>query len=722
AYILSVLSTGYEPKELRVKVLPEQTSTIDIALTVEVTELNEVVILGENAEVQQLLLSAKAIAVIDTEQAKIQTIDLGEVLTRTQGVNVQRSGGLGSNAQLSLNGLTNDQIRFFVDGVPLRSMGYVFGLANVPVNLVDRVEVYKGVVPVRFGADALGGAVNLVSNQAFEGTGGTISYQVGSFNTHRLAFNGYHQPQNGNYFIKASGFYDYTQNNYDIDVEVPDARGKLTEQTIERFHDDYLARGLNVDFGLRNLTWADELMIKGFMSDGERDLQHNFIMSIPYGEVTTDYASLGGLLRWRKNFGQGLSIENVAGLSENQTELLDTASFVYTWEGTPSVNLDGDIILRDPPGERGVPSDIQFVDRTYYNRFNLDLRLGNYHQLRFSSSPTFDSRSGRNFLITDPETVDRFTLRNEILTFTNGVEYEYKRSDKINIIAFFKSYTQNLNTQDIENGGLLTDVERRTNDLGYGANLKYSVSNRLELKTSYEWATRLPNVQEVFGDGVFISDNVDLEPERSHNINLALNYKTRFFGNSNIGLGVNGFVRDVRNLIVLLGADEVFVYQNVADASSRGVELNMSWSSYDRNINFVANSTYFDFVNTAESGPFAAFNGDRIPNRPYLFFNSSLRYRFDQLFEDPNDLIVFAGSRYVHDFFRSWESAGRQDTKQVIPGQFTQNIGVTHNRSFSNKRLALTLEVQNLTDAKVFDLFGVQRPGREYYFKTIFTF
>ena len=40
-----------------------------------------------------------------------------------------------------------------------------FGIANVPVNLIERVEIYRGVVPIRFGADALGGAVNLVSDQ-----------------------------------------------------------------------------------------------------------------------------------------------------------------------------------------------------------------------------------------------------------------------------------------------------------------------------------------------------------------------------------------------------------------------------------------------------------------------------------------------------------------------------------------------------------------------------
>ena len=148
----------------------------------------------------------------------------------------------------------------------------------------------------------------------------------------------------------------------------------------------------------------------------------------------------------------------------------------------------------------------------------------------------------------------------------------------------------------------------------------------------------------------------------------------------------------------------------------------MSWTSFDGNLRIVANSTYFDFVNTSDSGIFGAFKGDRIPNRPYLFFNSAFKYRLGNIFSGQNNLVIFGGTRYVHEFFRSWESAGRRDSKQIIPSQFTQNIGITHNRFLKNKKLAFTGEIQNLSNAKVFDLFGVQRPGRAFYLKTIFTF
>src|SRR5262249_46315399 len=150
--------------------------------------------------------------VVETETARRQSADLGEVLARTQGVGVQRSGGLGSETRFSLNGLTDDQIRFFLDGVPLELAGYPFGIANVPVNLVERAELYRGVVPVRFGADALGGAVNLVSDDHVDGTHAGGSLQVGSFGTLRATVNGRHLSHWG-WLTRVSAFHDHADND-----------------------------------------------------------------------------------------------------------------------------------------------------------------------------------------------------------------------------------------------------------------------------------------------------------------------------------------------------------------------------------------------------------------------------------------------------------------------------------------------------------------------------
>lgn len=59
---------------------------------------------------------------------------------------------------------------------------------DIPASIVDRVEVYKGVVPAYLGGDALGGAINIVTNESKKNYY-DISYRVGSFNTHQVDFN-----------------------------------------------------------------------------------------------------------------------------------------------------------------------------------------------------------------------------------------------------------------------------------------------------------------------------------------------------------------------------------------------------------------------------------------------------------------------------------------------------------------------------------------------------
>ncbi|MEM1097048.1 MAG: carboxypeptidase-like regulatory domain-containing protein, partial [Bacteroidota bacterium] len=146
---------GYETAQQTVAVPPGETVNVEIELAVATVGLDGVTVVAET-EASRIERSAQAVAVLDLVEERVQTADLGEVLARTEGVAVQRAGGLGSGTRVSLNGLSDDQVRFFFNGLPLGLAGYPFGIANIPVNLIERAEVYKGVVPIRFGADALG--------------------------------------------------------------------------------------------------------------------------------------------------------------------------------------------------------------------------------------------------------------------------------------------------------------------------------------------------------------------------------------------------------------------------------------------------------------------------------------------------------------------------------------------------------------------------------------
>lgn len=714
-YHLVISGIGYERHKKEVVLKPGQNIHVVIRLNEDTQQLAEVIIRAEsNAE--QLEMTAKAVSALDTREVKLKTADLGEVMARLEGVSVQRTGGLGSDTRFSLNGLTGDQVRFFLDGIPLNYSPYSFGMANVPVNNIEQVEIYKGVVPIQFGADALGGAVNLVTANVPEGFSGSASYQVGSFGTQRVTSDiKYFHPRSG-WFVDAGGFYDYADNNYEVDVAVADEKGKLREVTVPRFHDTYLAYGINIAAGVRDRKWADELSIKGFYANYEKDIQHNQIMAgIPFGDVRSFNSSKGFNLTYRKNFGEKIDVELLGGFNNTERIFLDTSRFVYNWFGEKIKESDGDILLTQP-GEIGDVSHQFTWDDNYFARLNAFYKILPNHTLKLTLAPSYTFRTGDELFI---GTFDPLAAEGELLTMVNGLEYTFTTpGGKLQNILFGKRYDQRLKAKRAVPGEvefLLT--ERSVHHYGYGNGLRYEVSNQFAFKVSYEFAIRMPRQDEVFGDGQFIIKNLELQPERSHNANLEFTYEQIGTG-SEWHLKSNLFVRNISDLILLLPAtDRSSIYRNVFEANSIGAELAGKWSGLQDKLTLDFNTTYQHFYNSSRKGAFEAFYGDRIPNMPYFFANGSVNYIVPAAFNESDKFSFFWNSRYVHQFFRSWESAGIRSFKLEIPRQLVNNAGVTYELMNNKLRYSLTVEIQNVNNAKVFDFLGVQRPGRAYYVK-----
>ena len=180
---------------------------------------------------------------------------------------------------------------------------------------------------------------------------------------------------------------------------------------------------------------------------------------------------------------------------------------------------------------------------------------------------------------------------------------------------------------------------------------------------------------------------------------------------------INLFLRDAENLIVLLGADQFFTYQNVFGAISQGIEGSVGWTSPDGLISLDGNFTWLDFRNNSSGGTFGDFDGDRIPNRPYEFANASARMNWYGVISDYDEISLALHTRYVHEFFRGWESVGLRQFKDTVPSQTTHSLGFIYKLDLESATLNFSAEVQNLTDKKAFDFFGVERPGRSYNLK-----
>ena len=127
-------------------------------------DLKEVKVVGKS-KARRMQEQAYAISVVDLAKQYVSATPLNKVLNTVTSVKIREEGGLGSNYSLSMNGFSGNQVKFFIDGIPMDNFGSSFNLANISANMADRIEVYKGVLPVYLGSDALGGAVNIVTRR-----------------------------------------------------------------------------------------------------------------------------------------------------------------------------------------------------------------------------------------------------------------------------------------------------------------------------------------------------------------------------------------------------------------------------------------------------------------------------------------------------------------------------------------------------------------------------
>ena len=121
---------------------------------------------------------------------------------------------MGSKVNYNINGLSGNSIKIFIDGVPASNYGPSFSLSSIPSALIERIEVYKGVVPGYLSEDALGGAINIILKQR-RNKSLTTSYSIGSFNTHQWNAAGSYRWNNGLTF-DGSAFYNYSDNSYKV--------------------------------------------------------------------------------------------------------------------------------------------------------------------------------------------------------------------------------------------------------------------------------------------------------------------------------------------------------------------------------------------------------------------------------------------------------------------------------------------------------------------------
>lgn len=720
-YTLVVSAVGYETVEKSVTLFRGERVRQNVVMVPKATELDEVVVVASG--VGRVKRSAFNAVAVDTKELQNSTKNLSDALSRLPGMKLRESGGVGSDTQLMLDGFSGKHIKVFIDGVPQEGVGSSFGLNNIPVNFAERIEVYKGVVPVGFGTDALGGVINIVTNKTRRKSFVDASYSYGSFNTHKSYVNVGQTFGNG-LMYEVNAFQNYSDNSYSIDTYVTRFLEDGTEQTnareierVKRFNDTYHNEAVIGKIGLVDKKFADRLLLGFTYSHMYKEMQTGVRQEVVFGAKHRKGHSLMPSLEYLKRdlFVKGLDISLTANYNYGLTQNIDTVPYKYNWYGE-----------RKYTGTAGEQSyqDNESKNKNWNGTFKANYRLGEQHTFTLSHVLNFFERSSRSKVGSDP-TLSDFSIPKKTRKNISGLSYRLMPSERWNFSVFGKFYNQHSAgpvSQNPDGVGNYVSLSKTVSSLGYGAAGTYFILKDLQAKLSYEKAYRLPSDEELFGDEDLEAGKADLRPEKSDNVNLNLSYSLQ---KGKHGVYVEGGVvyRDTRDYIQRgiskHGSTYYGSYENHGRVKTKGfnvsarysyahwLSLGGTYSSMDSRDaeKYVAGGT------AQESLTYKA----RIPNQPYRFANFDLSLFWHDLLAKGNVLSLSYDSYYQHEFPLYWENIGDASTKKRVPEQFSHNLALTY--SLQKGRYNVSLECRNITDEQLFDNFSLQKAGRAFYGK-----
>ncbi|UMB59928.1 TonB-dependent receptor [Lutibacter sp. A80] len=707
---------------------------INFTLSEDVESLKQVVVNGKS-EKTKVETQGFAVNIVDTKVASLRNVQINELLNTTVGVKIRQNGGLGSNVQYSLNGLSGGSVRIFIDGIPISMYGSSFSLNSIPPSMIKNIEVYKGVIPGHLADDALGGAINVVLHKGTK-TNLNASISYGSFNTLQTSINGLYRFEKSGFTVKASLFHNNSDNDYKVwGGQVKDIAqdGSQTPITARRFYDAYKSTGGMAQIGFTDVKWADQFLIGFTGSEDYKEIQHGAFMTLHpyYGRFSETNAQLANLTYQKKNlFTEGLDV-NVTGLyGERNTIVNDTVAAAYTWSGERLVGFDGNYLNYSWGSQQEGGPTLTKVNRNVASiRTGVSYAINKNHKILvnhiYSGLDREDSDEMKSLL------ENTFKQTSDLYKNIYSLSYELNAfEEKLKVNVFGKNYGQKvLNTSPVFNDDeteVIDEVFKSDQNFnGFGFAASYAILPNLVLLTSAEKAIRLPDETEVFGD---VADNVEanlnIQPEISKNYNVGFRFGKFNIQKHNFTISTNFFSRKIEDLIgfasnadrIVESSDELVHYDNFDESTtSKGVEAEINYS-YNNNLGFNFNFSRLTLESRNRAG-----NIVDIPNTPLFTINSGLRYSIKNVLQHKSRLNVFYNIYFTDEFsyiMNQGTNVAGLDAF-LVPTQFIQDFGLSY--TFPKENFVVSFDAKNIFNEAAYDNRSVQKPGRAFYLKLNYT-
>ena len=520
-FTVVVKMVGYKTQEKKVAIKHDATQELNFALASDDVDLDEVVVSANRNETQRRL----APNLVNVIGGKL--FDITQSTCLAQGLNFQPGVRTDDNCQnfrfnqVRINGLDGHYSQILVDSRPVfSSLNGVYGLEQIPANMIDRVEVVRGGGSALFGASAIGGTINIITKEPIRNSasfGHTFMSQGGS--------NSFDNVTTGNVSLvtddNQAGIYAYgqtrTRRGYDYDGDGYTELPELNNQT----------------FGL-----------------------NSYLRLSPYSKLSLQYHGIHEFRRGGNKLDQAPHEANIAeqaehniqggGLTYNfySPDEKNRLSAYFSFQTTARKSYYGGI------GE-GTDEDIETAENAYGTTHNFTYVAGTQYVHSFDKLLFMPSD------LTLGEEYSYDGIKDVIL----GYDRNFKQDVRIGSF-FFQNEWKNKQWSFLLGGRL--DKHNLVDHviLSPRANLRFNPTENENLRITYAGGIRAPqafdedlHVGVVGGERLVTVLAENLKEERSNSFSVSADLYHKF-GNVQTNLLIEGFYTDLNNVFALRQLDQ----------------------------------------------------------------------------------------------------------------------------------------------------------------------
>lgn len=588
---------------------------------------------------------------------------VGELIVGQPGVQVRRSGGLGQWSGASLRGAAPGQVAVFVDGVPLsRGSQSAVDLSQLPLDGLERVEVYRGVAPLEFGSETLGGAINLVTRRGQGPPSAWLSLGSGSFGLRRASV-GYKAPSPR---LLLSAAYQAADGDFPYFFNEGLRYGREQLDELRRKNDDFSQ--LSVDARVEAETRAGSLYVhssgllrrQGVAGIGQPSSQPG------QPDLQTGRVLLDGGVRLRTPTPRVQIDLDVHGLVDRtQSKDLQALPTVLSEQLSQQAGAKAFLRIYTGPTEDLKKSQLQTVAEVRYEQ---------NRQRDLCPAPRLDC--DRSQAAQSDRLRGAFSIGGELLLADRRLRFEPGLH-----LLIVRSQYQSLGDRETES--MPTDVSVLPSPR---AAARVLLRPWLLLRASSGRFVRLPTFLELFGDGAFFRKSLGLRPESAWSGELGVEASGQLASFLTANLSLHAFGRNIDDLIDVVRDGPTLRARNVGQATSAGVEL--SGAANLRELLRVELS--YTFLDSRDRTTQPGRSGNLLPGRPQhaVFLRSEAAYRPLRLFYE----LDFVSSLFL-------------DPANLVerPARTLHAVGVALG-PITRFRVSLRVEVRNLLDTRTVDM------------------